>query len=279
MLSVAIPAHNEGAVIVRCLRAIFTGIDSALIDVVVVCNGCTDNTAEMARSFNNVRVYELDKPSKVNAINFADSVLTTFPRVYVDADLIITGRDLLKVAEYLRQPDVYAVAPYMIIDDSHSSLCVKAYHRIWTRLPYYKTRLGGVFGLSEKARERFSKFPDIIADDAYVRAHFTSNERLVPDDCSFLAMAPKKLSELIKIKTRSRFGNVELNQKFPELSFNTDNQPDSLIKLIVKQPWLLPSVLVYVYVKIKVIQGVKKRLKNKDYTTWERDESSRSISE
>lgn len=274
MFSVVIPAHNEGAVITRCLEAVTTGLNED-VQIAVVCNGCSDNTAELARAFKQVEVYELDIPSKVNAINFAELQVSAFPRIYVDSDLIITGAELERIASYLRNEGVMAVAPRMIIDESRSSWSVKAYHRVWKRLPYYASRLGGVFGLSEQARSRFHHFPQIIADDAFVRAQFSQDERLVPDDCSFTAIAPFNLRDLIKIKTRSRFGNVELKEKFPELAYAQDNTSGSLVGLIVKSPWLLPSIFVYVYVNFRIQLGVRKRLRNRDYSTWERDESSR----
>ena len=36
---VVIPAHNEGAVIRRCLDALFRGFGAGELDVVVACNG------------------------------------------------------------------------------------------------------------------------------------------------------------------------------------------------------------------------------------------------
>ena len=43
--SVIIPAHNEAASIGRNLRALREGTRGGDLDVVVVCNGCTDRTA------------------------------------------------------------------------------------------------------------------------------------------------------------------------------------------------------------------------------------------
>ena len=58
--SVVIPAHDEAAVIDRCLDALFAGFDFGELDVVAVCNGCADGTADVARaSGHQVRVREL----------------------------------------------------------------------------------------------------------------------------------------------------------------------------------------------------------------------------
>ena len=56
-ISVVIPAHDEEAVVGRCLAALLDGARPGELDVVVVCNGCTDATADIARGFGRgVRV-------------------------------------------------------------------------------------------------------------------------------------------------------------------------------------------------------------------------------
>lgn len=47
MASVIVPAHNEASVIRRCLDSLNgqAGLDT----LIVACNGCTDNTAEIVR--------------------------------------------------------------------------------------------------------------------------------------------------------------------------------------------------------------------------------------
>ncbi len=48
MASVIVPAHNEASVIRRCLDSLNgqAGLDT----LIVACNGCTDNTAEIVRT-------------------------------------------------------------------------------------------------------------------------------------------------------------------------------------------------------------------------------------
>ena len=63
------------------------------LDVVVVCNGCTDQTAELARSCGyQVRVVELASASKPAALRIGDAAALAFPRLYLDADVILPGR-------------------------------------------------------------------------------------------------------------------------------------------------------------------------------------------
>ena len=56
MTTVIIPAHNEESEIARCLDALRPSDRPAELQVIVVCNGCTDGTASVARSFEHVEV-------------------------------------------------------------------------------------------------------------------------------------------------------------------------------------------------------------------------------
>ena len=76
----------------------------------------------------------------------------------------------------------------------------------------------GVYAVSEDGRSRFGAFPDVIADDGYVRTLFDASERVCVEDAPVRVYAPKRLSDLVRIKTRSRLGRYELGQRFPELT-------------------------------------------------------------
>ncbi len=94
--SVLIPAHNEAAVIVRCLDALFDGVEPGRLEVVVACNGCTDDTARLARSAGHaVSVVELPQASKAGALRAGEQMLTVFPRLYLDADIVLRGPSAL----------------------------------------------------------------------------------------------------------------------------------------------------------------------------------------
>ena len=49
--SVVIPAHNEAKVIGRCLSGLLEGMAPGELEVIVVCNGCTDGSEDVARQF------------------------------------------------------------------------------------------------------------------------------------------------------------------------------------------------------------------------------------
>src|SRR5690242_13664181 len=103
MISVVIPAYNESAVIKRALNAITDGARFGEMEVIVVCNGCTDDTARQARQIGYpVRVIETMTGSKTHALNLGDAAAgAIFPRVYMDADVVMSVGDLRALTDGL----------------------------------------------------------------------------------------------------------------------------------------------------------------------------------
>ena len=104
MPSVVIPAHNEAKVIARCLASVLTDDRADDLEVIVVCNGCTDDTARVAKEHDErVCVVETDVPSKSNALNLGDDAATSFPRMYLDADVELDPGALVDHSQCTRQ--------------------------------------------------------------------------------------------------------------------------------------------------------------------------------
>ena len=70
-LSVVVPAHNEAAVIGRMLDALAPIVMNGTAEVVVVANGCRDETAEIA-SRDGITVIEIARGHKPSALNAGD---------------------------------------------------------------------------------------------------------------------------------------------------------------------------------------------------------------
>jgi glycosyltransferase involved in cell wall biosynthesis len=198
MITVIIPAHNEAAVIGQALAPLAEAVDAELVEIIVVCNGCSDQTSDIVRrDFPNVTCLETDIPSKTSALNLGEQVATQFPRIYMDADVVLKWDAMQMIAKVLESGNVLAAAPRFSMDFTGVSWMVKTYYDIWQRLPYIKEGMigTGVFAISETGRQRFDKFPDIIADDGYVRALFKSHERTVVEQ---LELKPAELARWLK---------------------------------------------------------------------------------
>lgn len=215
--SVVIPAHNESAAIGRCLDALFTGVAPGELDVVIVCNGCRDNTAALARSSGHpTRVVELDAASKPAALRAGDEAARAFPRIYLDADIVLDGSAARAVLERLKAGAV-AARPPIRYDSSSSSRSVRSYYRTRTRLPALLRSLwgAGVYGLSSAGRSRFGEFPDIVADDLWVDGHFETGEIEIVDCAPVVIAAPRRARDLVRVLRRTYRGKAETTRLGP----------------------------------------------------------------
>lgn len=276
--SVLIPAHNEASVVGRALEALINVNHLSPDCIVVVCNGGSDKTPEIAASYG-VKIIETEIPSKTNALNLGDSQLLDYPRIYLDADIILNEGAINSIIDYLEMGDKLACSPKPVMDLSNSNWFVRTYYDIWLSLPYCREGMigAGCFALSKKGRERFEKFPDVIADDGYIRALFKVSERGMVAGAIATVTAPKDLRWLLKIKVRSRLGQMQLAKRFPELIENEEKNYSGALKSLLYKPYTWHKLLVYLYVVVVSKIMAKRKISTMNDYIWEKDESSRRM--
>jgi hypothetical protein len=198
-------------VIMRCLDGLFTDVEPDEIEVIVVCNGCRDETASLVRSSGHpVHVLELGVASKSAALRAGDAVARTLPRLYLDADVVLPGSSARRVAERLRAGAVAARPPVAYSCDA-SSAAVRRYFRARSRMPSLQKRLwgAGVYGLSAAGRARFNTFPDVTADDLWVDLLFSRTEVEIVDCAPVVVAVPHRTRDLAYVLRRAYRGKAE----------------------------------------------------------------------
>ena len=281
MVSIVVPAYNEGQTIERCLSALLEGVQPGEFEVIVVANGCKDDTADRARKFEarGVQVIETPVGSKTNALNLGDQAATGFPRFYVDADIVLTPAAIRDVAALLRDnPEIVVAAPRAQVDLRGRSVLVRSYYRVWTALPYFTEGVigAGVYAFSKAGRKRFGEFPDIIADDEFARLQAAPHERCNATGSSFTITPPTSLRAILHINTRVRAGMYELREKFPELLANDNTNPRRSLSIIATSPELWPHAPIYLGLQFLAKLRAHRKLRSDAARVWERDESSRA---
>jgi glycosyltransferase involved in cell wall biosynthesis len=278
MISIVVPAHNESSVITRTLSQWVSSPGSDKIEVVVVCNGCTDDTADIARRFGpTVHVVESEIASKTHALNLGDQISGGFPRIYADADIVITVDAVRALARRLERGDVLAVAPTPHINLTGCSWLVRKYFGIRSRLPSSCEGIGGsgVYALSKAGRRRFGLFPDVIADDTYVRLQFGLEERETLPGVKSTVFPPRNVLQLIAVRTRAYRGTFELARRFPELCVNRAQTNNRTLITLFKKPRLWPGLLTYCCVNI--VARCRAAIASRGGAhLWQRDETSRA---
>ena len=280
MISVIVPAYNEGMVIERCLRAMLADAKPGELEVVVVCNGCTDDTAARARRFGEaVKVIETAQVGKIHALNLGDRTVSSFPRFYVDADIELSTAAIRDVTAVLGEDSaIVAAAPRPVVDLTRRSRLVRSFYEVWTSLPYFADDMigAGVYAFSRKGRARFAEFPDIIADDGYARLQVAPSERLCSRRSTFVITPPTTLGGILQIKTRVHAGNYELHAKYPALVANETTNGKRSLRVILTTPRLWPHSPVYLGVMALAKLLAFRKLRRPGHHEWNRDETSRA---
>lgn len=281
LFSVVVPAHDEGAVLRDRLGSLVPDLAEGEAEIVVVANGCTDDTADVARSLPGVRVLELDTASKAAALDAGDRAVTAYPRVFLDADVRITGNALRRLVAALDSDRPVVASPRVAFDTRDSSWPVRAFHDVFAELPYVRDGLVGlgVYAVSRAGRERFGSFPDVVADDLFIQTLFERHER-VAVDASFEVVAPRTVADLLKVRTRVVRGNREIARRAAELGLPQATTTEtgggtmrSLAGLVARSPRMLPAALVY----LSVVTAARLRAaRTGPGAVWERDASSRT---
>lgn len=275
MVSVIIAAHNEQAVIGACLDALRRqGVDD--LQVIVSANGCTDRTADVAAA-HGATVIDRPEPGKAGALNAAEAVATSFPRVYLDADIIVPPDGLRQVLAALSEPGVLAAVPRRRVETAKRTWPVRAYFAINERLPVFRDGLfgRGMIAVAEAGRRRFTTFPGLIADDLFLDSVFTPAEKREAAAAEVVVEAPMRTRDLVARLVRVRRGNAQMRAAGDagelEITVRTSDRWAWLRDVVGPHPRLIFAAVPYVV--ITAVAGLRARRARS--VSWGQDTSTR----
>jgi glycosyltransferase involved in cell wall biosynthesis len=276
--TVIVPAHNEGRVVGRLLGQLVSAARPGELDIIVVANGCSDDTAEAAALFGPpVRVLSIPVASKREALRAGDRAAGDFPRVYVDADIELRTEDLRALDEALQRTGALAAAPQRILAMSGRPRLVRWYYDVWTRLPEVRSGLfgRGVIAVSAAGHARVASLPPLLADDLAASLVFAPDERIIVTGARVVVHPPRTFGDLLRRRVRAAtvVSQVERTEGAPSSTART--RPADLLGIIRREPQMAPRVVVFVAVAVLARLGSSRATRKRDYSTWLRDESSR----
>ena len=227
--SVIIPAHDEAGYIEACLQALLaTNSNCPAVEVIVVANGCTDDTAALARKFTvdfaargwALKLIETKTGSKPDALNLGDAAAASGNRIYLDADVVVSPELLCQFITALDQTRPVYVGGTPVVTAPRTGLS-KPYARFWSGLPFVVEDVPGfgIFAVNASGRMRWGDFPDVISDDTFVRLNFTKQER-VRVSAEYHWPIVDGVRKLIQVRRRQDRGVNEISAKFPGLVAN-----------------------------------------------------------
>lgn len=206
--SIIIPAHNEEMSIRAGLVALLQDAEPGEFEVIVIANGCSDDTVGIAKAVSAelgypVGVEDLPRASKTAALRLGDHCATGSVRVYLDADVLCPTDTMRAVVRPLLTGDADLVVPERNLDLDDASWTARKYYRIWAELPEVTTELSGrgCFAFSEAGRAEFDEFPDVTADDHWA-VRQVSRDRSVVANAPISIRPPQTLSDLTRVRAR-----------------------------------------------------------------------------
>ncbi|MBM7798490.1 glycosyltransferase involved in cell wall biosynthesis [Microlunatus panaciterrae] len=287
MTSIVIAAHNEESVIGSCLDALLADPKVDQSEIIVAANGCTDNTAALARA-RGVRVIEVRQASKPAALNAGDGATDEFPRIYLDADIVVPSGGISAINEALQASSdadgsvPLAAVPGRRLITRGRPWTVRAYFAINERLPVFRAGLfgRGMIGLSAEGRARFDQFPEMVADDLFLDSLFAPGERVLVAGVETVVETPLTTGALLNRLVRVRRGNAAMRAagaagRIPP-SVRSADRWSWLTDVVVPHPWLAPAAVVYVV--LTTVAATWAQLGSRDDLTWRRDNSTRDSS-
>lgn len=282
-MSVVIPAHNEQAVITRLLTGLIAGGLGDRFEIVVIANGCTDDTAAAAAAVSpHITVVEIVETSKTAALNAGDAHCHAFPRAYVDADVRVSGATLLALADALDGTGTALVgSPALEVDTTRSSWWVRQYYRIWALSDYRLVgHIGsGIYAVSQTGRARWAAFPPVVADDRFVQQSFSAEERvtLAPPHV-FGVDAARTMGAHLKRAARIEAGNRQLPaESAPPAGPSSRERYVHLVKRVVRDPRLWVAFPVYCCAHAISRRRAAALVASGQLVPWNRDEASRQV--
>lgn len=275
-VTIVVPAHNEEFALARLLTALLDGTASGEFAIIVVCNGCTDNTAGIARSYEpGVVVVELAVASKPAALHAGASAAPAFPIVFVDADVVIEAAGVRALAARLQEPAVLAAGPTRHLDRQGVSAVAGWYYDVWERLPQVRSGLfgRGVIALSEAGYRRIAGLPHVVSDDLAVSESFRPEERVIVPGASVTVWPARRWRALLARRIRVAQGNRQLAGT-GLVSPSASTRPGDLWRIVRRTPSM--ALKMPVFLATAVLARLVDRVRRPAPGAWLRDETSRA---
>jgi glycosyltransferase involved in cell wall biosynthesis len=287
LVTVVIAAHNEASVIERGLTALLKDAEPGEIGVLVVSNGSTDHTSDVARRAGAalgrpVEAIDIDQASQIAALRAAGAALSARPattRVYVDADVVLETAVARQLAAAVDSDKPRLGVVTALVDTSRSGRFVRRYYAVWETLARNRVQGSGtgVLAVNEAGVSRLASWPDVVSDDEWVVRQFAAHERVVVD-ARVRQFAARTLSSLVRRRARVVNGLRQLDKISPP-SAGTAGAGARLGELraaLRRREVSRTDALVFVGVTVcaRALAALRRRVGTA--TAWSRDASSRA---
>lgn len=259
-LSIVLCVHNAEAIIRERLQNLLDCTWEGPLEIIVVCDGCTDGTVEVIEvlAAKQVRVLETQtKGGKPAGLNLALPQCSHEIVVLADARQSFAKDALQKLAAPFADTEVGAVSGLLEIAASEAGggRGVDLYWRLETKLRAFEGRFDSVIGCTGAIcairRDLFEPLPaDTLLDDVVIPMRIAHKGHRVIYEPAAKAYDPQQLEpeKEQKRKLRTLVGNFQMIERYPEWMLPWQNRlwwmliSHKYLRLLV--PWLMIAALV-----------------------------------
>lgn len=224
--SVLLCVHNEAGRIGARLQNLLSLGWPGTVEIIVVCDGCTDNTAAIAREFGpEIKVLETPaKAGKPTGLNAAAAIAQGDLLVFCDARQTFASDAIEQLAAPFADPQVGAVSGSLEIagSDSGGGQGVDLYWRLEKKLREWEGAFDSVVGCTGAIyalrRELFQSLPtDTLLDDVVLPMQAVMQGKRVLFNPAARAFDPQTLDPEVegRRKIRTLAGNYQMLVRHP----------------------------------------------------------------
>jgi hypothetical protein len=194
----------------------------------------------------------------------------------VDADVELSTAGARALATALDEPGVLAVAPRRELALDDRPLTVRWYYEFWQHLPVVREGLfgRGVIGVNAAGKQRLGVLPDVMGDDLLASVAFEPGEKRVVPDATVRVHAPRSTGDLIRRRVRSVTSTDQLARQ-TSTGIDARTTRADLLGVVRARPAMALRLPVFIGITLVARRRSRQRVSSGDFTTWDRDESSR----
>jgi cellulose synthase/poly-beta-1,6-N-acetylglucosamine synthase-like glycosyltransferase len=244
-ISILIPAHNEEPVIAKTLRALDRQRDG--VEVIVIDDGSTDNTAEIATRFP-IKVLRQAQAGKAAALNHGIAEAKGDIVVVLDADTVLTPDFATTIARHFADPKVGAVAGNVKVGNRRGLLprlqaleyigSLNLDRRAQATLNVVNVVPGAAGAFRRSAILEVGGYSsDTLVEDADLTISLLRAGWRIPYEPVAVAWteAPEGVRDVIRQRRRWSYGTVEVAAKHADIALDPRKGNLGLVGL----PWLI----------------------------------------
>lgn len=226
-ISVVLVARNEAERIVPRIENLLGGDFAGELEIVLVCDGCSDDTAELARQAggDRLRLIELaESRGKAHGVNAGVEAASGEIVVFGDARQRFDGSAIARLVDAFEDSNVGAASGSLEIESSAAGAGagIDFYWKLEKFIRSAESRIDSCIGCTGAIyairRDLFEPMPeDTILDDVVVPMRIAAAGARVKFVDDALAFDPQKLAPETerRRKTRTLAGNFQMMFRYP----------------------------------------------------------------